>query len=97
MLEGTASFVVFSPKGEVLARHELCAQGPLRGLEIPPNTWHSVVAVEQAATFLEVKQGPYQPLSTEDVASWAPAEGEPQVADFLQRLKHCRIGDKFHE
>ncbi|WP_232850072.1 WbuC family cupin fold metalloprotein [Bowmanella yangjiangensis] len=96
MLEGTASFVIFSQEGEVLARHTLCAQGPLRGLEIPPGTWHSVVALEQPATFLEVKQGPYQALSAEDMANWAPAEGEPEVQAFLQRLKGCQVGDKFN-
>lgn len=92
MVDGGVSFLMFSEKGELLERHELSADGPVRGLEIPPNTWHAVVPASTPATFFEVKSGPYMALADEDFAPWAPAENSADVADFLDKLKSLRVG-----
>ena len=46
------------------------------GLEIPSNTWHSIIALESGTVIFEIKKGPYQPLPSEDLASWAPQTSE---------------------
>lgn len=57
------------------------------GLEIPPCTWHSIVALESGTVIFEIKKGPYSPLSPEDLASWAPAASDEQGAKaFMKRM-----------
>ncbi|WP_102798295.1 WbuC family cupin fold metalloprotein [Bowmanella denitrificans] len=91
MLQGQVAFLIFDESGKLLQRYELNADGPLRGLEIPANTWHTVVPGDEPATFFEVKQGPYQAMEDKDFAAWAPIEG-PQGQDFLSRLKSLKVG-----
>lgn len=57
------------------------------GLEIPPRTWHSIIALESGTVIFEIKKGPYQPLSPEDMASWAPAPDDVEgVKAFVERM-----------
>lgn len=57
------------------------------GLEIPSGTWHSIVVLEPGTVIFEIKKGPYQPASTEDLASWAPAPSDEEgVKDFIKRM-----------
>ena len=44
------------------------------GLEIPSNTWHSIIALESGTVIFEIKKGPYQPLPSEDLASWGSSD-----------------------
>jgi cupin fold WbuC family metalloprotein len=37
------------------------------GVEIPSGQWHSVEALESGTVIFEVKEGPYSPLSAEDI------------------------------
>jgi hypothetical protein len=34
----------------------------------------------------EIKEGPYRPFTAKNFASWAPAEGEPGVAKYIEKL-----------
>ena len=56
------------------------------GAEVPANTWHTVIALEQGSILLEVKAGPFDPNLPKDLAPWAPDEGSPAVESYLSRL-----------
>lgn len=94
MVSGEISFLLFSEEGECTHRFELSADGESKGIEIPPDTWHCVVPKTEAATFFEVKQGPYVAIDDKGFASWSPAEGEPGVPTFLEGLKALNVGEK---
>jgi len=64
-------------------------------LELPPNTWHTVLPQQQNSVILEVKQGPFNPSDGCDFAPWAPKEGEPAVADFLRWAHSALLGECF--
>ena len=55
-------------------------------VELEPDTWHTVVALESGCILLEVKAGPFDPSQPKDIASWAPEEGTPQARAYLQKL-----------
>lgn len=57
------------------------------GAHILPGTWHGVVALETGTVFFEAKAGPYRPLGADEVAPWAPREGEPGSIDYLRELR----------
>ena len=93
VLRGKLAVLLFDEKGVVLRREVLSATGPLRGFEIPPNTWHCVVALESGSVFFEVKQGPYIPMSDKGFAAWAPKEGESGSETFTRWMAHAQVGD----
>lgn len=93
VLRGRLLLVLFDDDGRVSRREEVAADGPLRAVEIPAGSWHSVVALESGALFLELKQGPYMALSDDGFAPWAPQEGEAAAAAFQQWLLQAQPGD----
>ena len=46
---------------------ELTPNGPVVALNIPAGQWHSVKALESGSMILEVKDGPYEPISDADI------------------------------
>ena len=46
---------------------ELSPNGPVVALNIPAGQWHTVRALEPGTVILEVKDGPYEPLSPKDI------------------------------
>jgi cupin fold WbuC family metalloprotein len=95
VLRGELDFYLFDDAGRVSDRIRLSATGAQQGLEIPPATWHCTQAVATGTLFLEVKPGPYQPMSEKDFADWAPDEGDPDVQDFLTWLSTAGVGDRY--
>ena len=87
VLRGRLLTFFFDDKGNVTERTLLCPDEGVYGLEIPPATWHSVVALEPGTVIFEIKRGPYHPLPVEDYASWAPAPTDKeQVEAFIRHL-----------
>lgn len=95
-LRGTAAILIFDDHGKVLHRHELDAQGPGHGVELPEHTWHTVVATCDCVVLLELKQGPFIGSQREkDFAPWAPAEGETGQDAFEAWCRTATVGDCF--
>jgi len=92
MLKGVAAVLLFDDSGRVTQRITLSAQGPVRIIEIPPNTWHTLVALQSGTVLFEVKQGPYSALTDKDFASWAPQENTAQVAEFVAWYQTAQPG-----
>ena len=86
LLSGRCTLLTFDDAGAVIARIDLAEAGT-RLVECPPGTWHTVLAEQSGSVVVEVKPGPYRPTAPEDFAGWAPAEGAPEVADYLDRLR----------
>lgn len=55
-------------------------------VEIPSNTWHTVVALKSGSVLLEIKSGPFDPEQPKELASWAPMENTPDAANYLLKL-----------
>lgn len=48
-------------------RIELSPNGPVVALNIPTGQWHTVQSLESGTVIMEVKDGPYEPLSDVDI------------------------------
>ena len=94
VLKGQADVVLFDQTGTVTERVSIGEHGPNYVVEIPPQTWHTVVSQQTGTVLFEVKQGPYQPLTEQDFASWAPAENSTQAAALLAWLRLCSVGQQ---
>jgi len=95
VLRGLLGIVEFDDSGAMLRVLKVGAgHGELRrgasdaiGADVAHGTWHTAVALEDDTVFLEAKAGPYLPLSADEKAPWAPAEGTPGAAAYLAGLK----------
>lgn len=93
ILRGRAALLAFDDHGRVAARHELAAAGPMRLIEVPGGTWHTLAALEPGTLLFEVKPGPYVPLTDKDFAAWAPGEGEQRAAAYEQWFRRAQPGE----
>jgi cupin fold WbuC family metalloprotein len=87
VVRGSFEVVTFDDEGRVTGRETVGEGGSSLGFEMPRATWHMLIAREDGSTFLEVKEGPYDPATASEFAPWAPAEGDPAAAAFLERIR----------
>jgi len=61
-------------------------RGGLLGIDLAPGLWHTGAAVTETAVCFEVKPGPYDVATDKEFAPWAPTEGDPAAAAYLDEL-----------
>ena len=84
VLDGQVAFFIFDDAGQV-ARTEVLGGDPM-GIDLAPGVWHTLTPVSAYAVCYEVKPGPYSAANDKDFAPWAPREGDPGVAAYLETL-----------
>ena len=94
VLRGRFDILTFDEQGTVTGRYSAGEHTPSMAYETPRATWHTLVADSDGSAFFEVKEGPYDPATAAEFASWAPAEGTPEVPQFLEWLRKAQPGDK---
>lgn len=86
VIEGQIAFFLLDEAGKVEQRFLLGSPSPALGIDIPPGVWHTMAVLTPHAICFEVKPGPYSPASDKEFAPWAPREGDPGVAAYLESL-----------
>ena len=66
VIRGKVDVLIWNDNKEIMARYNLDPKNGVYGVNIPKNTWHSLEVLEPSVIF-EVKDGPYRPLSDEDI------------------------------
>lgn len=95
MVSGAIDVLLFDEGGRLHGRHSLEADGAVTGLQLAPNQWHSLVAV-QPSVFLELKPGPFVAETAADFAPWAPQESAASKSQVLKRLRHVKMGERLN-
>lgn len=85
-LRGRMALVLFDEGGEILQSQIFGPGETLLGIDIPAGVWHTVVCLETGSVLFETKPGPYRPDTAKELAPWAPDEGKPEAAVYLQAL-----------
>ena len=86
-LRGRLGLVIFDAAGSVAKTAVLTPGDGAMGVDIPHGSWHTVLALVSGTVFFEAKAGPYQALSPEERASWAPQEDDDGAGSYLARLE----------
>ena len=88
MLRGKAALFLFDDNGNITKQVILDPKAGVYGGEIPCDVWHTLIVLESGSVVYEVKQGPFAPLSPENMAPWSPAvEDIENVKIFMDKLK----------
>ena len=80
VLQGVIGLLVMDHDGTILHQERLEATGPLRGIELAENQFHTLVALEPNTVMFELKQGPYQPTEDKDFLKGFPSEGSADAS-----------------
>ena len=91
VMRGRLGLVFFDAKGAVIDKAMLAPEGDSVGVNIPHGVYHTLLALEPGSVFFEAKGGPYTPLTPEEKAPWAPEEGDPQAAAFLEQWRRLFV------
>lgn len=86
VLRGRLGVLVFDDEGRLQAAREMTPGGAVIGYNIPPGVFHSIVCLAAGTLFIEAKAGPYAVPLDAEWGTWAPAEGEPGVAEALAAM-----------
>jgi cupin fold WbuC family metalloprotein len=93
LVRGRVDVLTFDEHGRVTGRYGVGEGTDSLAYETPQGTWHTVVPGAAGSAFLEVKEGPYDPVTATQFAAWAPAEGDAAVPAFLAWLRAAQPGD----
>lgn len=66
-LRGHLREIFYNDKGDVTDVIDLAPNSDCVALNIPMGQWHTVEVLESGTVIMEVKDGAYQPLSSEDI------------------------------
>ena len=90
ILRGELLCLVFDESGMATDAYLIRPGNDAFGFDCQAGIYHTFIAMRPDTVFFEVKPGPYEPASDKDFAAWAPPEGQPDVAAYLESLR--RIG-----
>jgi len=83
-LSGRIKAIIFDESGNIYETY-LLSTSEVAYLEIPPNTYHSLIVLEPAV-LCELYMGVYNPTTYKEFASWAPPEENSNHQDYLNSL-----------
>jgi cupin fold WbuC family metalloprotein len=86
LVRGSLGIIIFDETGEVTESVLLDSAGKKVAVDIPHGVYHTALALESGTIFFEAKAGPYLPLTEEEKSGFAPEEGSPEAAVYLERL-----------
>ncbi|MDR1224951.1 MAG: WbuC family cupin fold metalloprotein [Tannerella sp.] len=90
LLRGKAALLLFDDEGNVTETVMLDPSAGIYGGELPPGVWHTLIVLESGSVIYEIKQGPFAPLSPENMAPWSPAaEDADEAKKYMEQLKSC--------
>lgn len=87
IVRGRLGVIIFDDGGNVTGKALLEAGGENIAADVPHGVFHTAVSLERGTIFFEAKAGPYLPLTDQEKAPWAPEDGAPEAAGYLEFLK----------
>ena len=85
-LVGKAAMFQYDDAGTITEMHIMSPGSPVLGVDIAPRTYHNFVALTPCVV-LEIIQGPYRAETHKKFAPFAPLEGSPECAAYLEKLE----------
>jgi len=95
VLQGSVDMLLFDAVGQLTERLTLAAGTAQSAVELSAGQFHSLIAADPGAVFIEIKQGPFDPAAPRYFADWAPAEQDASAHDFYQWMVSAQPGEFF--
>ncbi len=86
LISGRLVYLIWNADGSIRSRFTAEAGTPTCVVDMEPDVWHSFLVTAPDTCIFECKKGPYSAMDDKDFAPWAPAEGSPEVAEWMRKL-----------
>ncbi|MBR5864181.1 MAG: WbuC family cupin fold metalloprotein [Alistipes sp.] len=88
VVRGKVGLTIYDDSGAEVESRTVGAGCDTVGVDIEAGVWHGLVVLEDDTVLFEVKQGPFAPITPENIASWTPAvEDVTAVEKFVTELE----------
>ena len=88
VVRGKVGLTIYDDAGAEVESRIVGARCDTVGVDIEAGVWHGLVVLEDDTVLFEVKQGPFAPITPENIASWTPAaEDVAAVEKFVAELE----------
>ena len=88
VLRGRVGVIIYDSQGHIIDSRVVGDGADACGFDIEAGVWHGIVVLENNTVIYEVKQGPYTPISAENVAPWSPAaDNHTAQREFVKALE----------
>ena len=67
VLRGSLKLLLYSENKELISTTEINPKNDVFGVDISAGQWHTIEVLEPGTVIFEVKDGPYTPLTEEDI------------------------------
>ena len=67
LIRGKIEVLFYDDDKNITDRFIICQEEGTFGVHIPQGTWHTIEVLESGSVIFEVKEGPYQPISENDI------------------------------
>lgn len=91
-LMGDFEMLLFDDTG-ILVKRIILANHNYKVIELPPDTYHSFIALKPCA-YIEINKHPNNPETHRTYADWAVTEDSVESVEYLQQLYSATIGDR---
>ncbi len=88
VLRGKVGVSIYDDAGTEVESHIVGAGCDCVGFDIEAGVWHGLVVLEDNTVLFEVKEGPYAPITSDNIAAWTPAADDAEAVDrFVKALE----------
>ena len=88
VVKGKIGLSIYDNLGREVERRVVGPDCGCYGFDIEAVVWHGLVVLEDDTTLFEIKQGPYAPITPENLAPWTPAVDDKQAVEkFIKELE----------
>ena len=88
VVKGKIGLSIYDDNGCEIERRIVGPDCGCYGFDIEAGVWHGLVVLEDDTTLFEIKQGPYVPITSENLAPWTPAVDDKQAVEkFVKELE----------
>lgn len=67
LIRGSLKVLIYNDLKNLVQEFELSNPAGRYGVNIPIGTWHTIEVLESGTVIFEIKEGPYTPLSPDDI------------------------------
>ena len=88
VVRGKVGITIYDDKGVEVESRLVGAGCDTVGVDIEAGVWHGLVVLEDDTVLFEVKEGPFAPITPDNIASWTPSvEDAEAVGKFVKELE----------
>lgn len=84
VIQGAMGLIFMNEMGQMIHQELVSANGSTPGIEVPEGIYHTAVALAPNTVTLEIKEGPYDPITDKEFMEIFPSEGTPESKRLVE-------------